>query len=62
MTIKNSGRNISAEPGDIVLDVTSNTLTKQDNNSNFSNNLILTIKQQEEIQHQHLTNHVNDEC
>lgn len=49
MTIKNSGRNISAEPGDIVLDVTSNTLTKQDNNSNFSNNLILTIKQQDFI-------------
>lgn len=49
MTIKNSGRNISAEPGDIVLDVTSNTLTKQDNNSNFANNLILTIKQQDFI-------------
>ena len=49
MTIKNRKKNISAEPGDIVIDVTKNTLTKTNNNSNFSNNLILTIKQQDYI-------------
>ena len=51
MTIKNRRRNISAEPGDVVLDVTQNTLNKVDNNSdnNFSNNLILTVKQQDFI-------------
>lgn len=49
MTIKNSKKNISAEPGDIVLDVTSNTLTTESANSNYSEDFILTITQQDFI-------------
>ena len=49
MTIKNSRKNISAEPGDIVLDVASNTLNKNNNKSNYSNDLTLTITQQDFI-------------
>lgn len=49
MTMKNCRKNISAEPGDVVLDVTQNTLTKANADSNFSNNLELTVKQQDFI-------------
>ena len=58
MTIKNTKKNISAEPGDIVIDVTSNTPssvkqtsavieTSNSNNKNFTQDLKLTIKLQD---------------
>lgn len=47
--IKNRKKNISAEPGDIVIDVNQNNLTKSNSNSNYSNNLELSIVQQDFI-------------
>lgn len=47
--IKNRKKNISAEPGDIVIDVNQNNLTTSNSNSNYSNNLELSIVQQDFI-------------
>lgn len=49
MTIKNSRKNISAEPGDIVINLEGSTLSKNNNNSNYSNDLVLTIIKQDFI-------------
>ena len=55
MTIKNLRKNISAEPGDIVIDITQNTLNKSNNDANFSNDVELTIKQHDYINENNTT-------